>query len=103
MAKKNIKKKATRKSKTSSKHIHQWECPHENVFLLKPEVILLSILLVLVLVFSFATFDQSWIPTIIITLIFVLSFLLINLSLIAASFSVKSSLNAFLAIFAALS
>tara|TARA_Y100000310_G_C20641114_1_gene793945 strand:- start:825 stop:1307 length:483 start_codon:yes stop_codon:yes gene_type:complete len=75
-----VKKKQVKRTKktTSSRHLHQWVCPHENVFLLKPETILLSILLVLVLLFSFATFDQSWIPTIIITLIFVLSFLIIN-------------------------
>ncbi len=69
MAKKNKKRKA---------HLHRWECPHEKVFLLKPETILLSILLVLVILFSFATFDQSWIPTIVVTLIFIVVFLGIN-------------------------
>ena len=65
-------------TKKSNKHLHRWEVPHENVFLLKPETILLSILVVLILLFSFATFDQSWIPTILITIIFIVAFLFIN-------------------------
>jgi len=81
MAKKRTQKKTvSRKASqtTKPKQLHQWICPHENVFLLKPETILLSILVVLILIFSFATFEQSWIPTIIITLIFIMAFLLIN-------------------------
>ena len=75
MAKKT---KPTKKKNSTPKHLHRWGCPHENVFLLKPETILLSILVVLIVIFSFATFNQSWIPTIIITLIFILAFLFIN-------------------------
>lgn len=81
MVRKKIQKKTSSKKATQipkPKHLHQWECPHENVFLLKPETILLSILVVLILLFSFATFEQSWIPTIIITLIFIMAFLFIN-------------------------
>ena len=70
--------KSTKKKNSTSKHLHRWVCPHENVFLLKPETILLSILVVLIVLFSFATFNQNWIPTIIITLIFILAFLFIN-------------------------
>jgi len=57
-----------------TKTLHQWECPHKEVFLLKPEAILLAVFVLLIFVFSFAVFNQRWLPAIILTLFFILIF-----------------------------
>lgn len=60
----------------AKKILHQWECPKH--FLLKLETILLAVFVFLVFLFSFATFNQQWLPSIIATLFFLVVFFLVN-------------------------
>lgn len=61
-----------------AKTLHKWTCPHEKIFLLKPETILLGFMVFLVFIFSFIVLDQRWIPTITLTVLFILVFILVH-------------------------
>ncbi len=60
------------------KILHKWEVPHEKHFLLKPEAILLAILIVFVFLFSFSSFDKKLFPTVITVASFIAIFFVIN-------------------------
>ncbi|MFC1686916.1 hypothetical protein ACFL0E_00995 [Nanoarchaeota archaeon] len=60
------------------KTLHKWEVPHEKHFLLKPEAILLAILVVFVFLFSFSSFDKKLFPTIVTVVSFIAVFFVIN-------------------------
>ncbi|MBR9683864.1 hypothetical protein GOV03_04975 [Candidatus Woesearchaeota archaeon] len=65
----------------SKKTLHQWTCPHEKVFLLRPETILLGVFVLLIFIFSYLVSDQMWIPAIILSIVFILIFIIVTHSL----------------------
>ncbi len=61
-----------------AKTLHKWTCPHEKVFLLKAETILLAVLVLLIFVFSFTIFEKRRLPTALTTAFFIVVFILIT-------------------------
>jgi|SRR3989339_1285922 len=57
-----------------NKLLHQWECPHSSVYLLKLETVLLAFLVFLIYILSYLIFNQSWTLALIITLFFLIIF-----------------------------
>lgn len=72
------------------KLLHQWQCPGEGVFLLKPETILLSVLVLLIFVFSYLVFGQNLLAAFLATLLFIFLFLAVKY-LIRKVYPIKES------------